>query len=82
MKKLYKAGQKSQAICPDCKAMMPTTYAHRDMTFDEGEALVEDLLVQVCDKCDTPVVIPAQSMPAIKRARIKPKAKPENALMT
>ena len=67
--KRYKAGQKSQAICPNCVAMVPTTYAYRDRTFDGGQVHVPELLVQVCDQCDASVAIPAQSMPAIKRAK-------------
>ena len=66
---LYEAGQKTKAICENCKSAVPSTYDYRDMSFDKGTVRVKDLLVQVCDQCGTPVGIPAQSMPAIKHAK-------------
>jgi hypothetical protein len=67
--KFYEAGDKSKAICESCKALVPTTFQYRDVAFDDGSGCVKDILVAVCDHCDTVVSIPAQSTPAIKRAR-------------
>ncbi|MGY6570825.1 MAG: hypothetical protein ACXIVE_17680 [Salinarimonas sp.] len=67
--KLYEAGDKSKAICEHCKSLVPTTFMYRDVPFDDGSGVVKDILVAVCDICDKVVAIPAQSTPAIKRAR-------------
>lgn len=67
--KIYEAGEKSQAICEHCKSLVPTTFKYRDVPFDDGSGSVKDILVAVCDNCDAVVAIPAQSTPAIKRAR-------------
>ncbi len=67
--KLYEAGEKSQAICEQCKALVPTTFKYRDVPFDDESGTVKDILVAVCDICNAVVAIPAQSTPAIKRAR-------------
>ena len=67
--KIYEAGEKSQAICEHCKSLVPTTFKYRDVPFDDGSGNVKDILVAVCDNCDAVVAIPAQSTPAIKRAR-------------
>jgi hypothetical protein len=67
--KIHEAGDASKAICESCKALVPTTFRYRDVAFDDGKGSVKDILVAVCDHCDTVVSIPAQSTPAIKRAR-------------
>lgn len=66
---LYEAGDKSKAICEHCKSLVPTTFMYRDVPFDDGSGIVKDILVAVCDICDAVVAIPAQSTPAIRRAR-------------
>lgn len=67
--KIYAAGDTSKAICESCKALVPTTFRYRDVAFDDNSGSVKDILVAVCDHCDTVVSIPAQSTPAIKRVR-------------
>lgn len=67
--KLYEAGEKSKAICAHCETLVTTTFQYRDVPFDDGEGIVKDILVAVCDNCDAVVAIPAQSTPAIRRAR-------------
>ncbi|MEY4512242.1 MAG: hypothetical protein RLZZ450_4364 [Pseudomonadota bacterium] len=64
--KLYKAGDKSKALCPQCEQLRRTTFAERDVPFSSGTGLVSDVLVGVCDTCDTVVSIPQQSVPRIK----------------
>lgn len=66
---LYEAGDKSKAICEHCKSLVPTTFMYRDVPFGDGSGIVKDILVAVCDICDAVVAIPAQSTPAIRRAR-------------
>lgn len=67
--KVYKAGEKSKAICEDCGALVSTTFAYRDVPFDDGSGVVKDVLAAVCDECDRVVALPAQSAPAVQRAR-------------
>lgn len=69
--KLYSAGDKSKAICETCQDMVETTFLYRDVPFDDGTGTVKDILASVCDRCDQVVAVPAQSLPAIRRAREK-----------
>lgn len=67
--KVYKAGDKSKAVCKDCGTLVSTTFAYRDVPFDDGKGEVKDVLASVCDQCDRVVALPAQSTPAVLRAR-------------
>lgn len=66
---LYKSGDKSRALCETCGGLVATTFAYRDVPFDDGSGVVHDILAGVCDGCGQVVSIPAQSTPAIRRAR-------------
>jgi hypothetical protein len=72
--KLYSAGDKSKAICETCQELVETTFLYRDVPFDDGSGMVKDILASVCDRCGEVVAIPAQSLPAIRRAREKVEA--------
>jgi hypothetical protein len=72
--KLYSAGDKSKAICESCQELVETTFLYRDVPFDDGSGEVKDILASVCDRCGEVVAIPAQSLPAIRRAREKVEA--------
>ncbi len=67
--KVYKAGEKSKAVCEGCKVVVATTFTYRDVPFDDGTGMVKNIIVSTCDGCEAVVAIPAQSTPAIKRAR-------------
>lgn len=67
--KFYKEGDKSQAICSDCGEIVSSTMLYRDVPFEGGGAVAKDILVGVCDKCRMVVSIPAQSTPAIAKAK-------------
>lgn len=62
-------GDKGKAICASCAALVTTTYAYRDVPFSDGNGQARDILAGVCDTCGAVLAIPAQSTPAIKRAR-------------
>lgn len=66
--KILKVGDKSQAICKSCKAVVSTTYLLRTVPFDDGDGEVKDVLVSVCNTCDTICSLPRQSTPAVKKA--------------
>ncbi|MCF6199305.1 MAG: hypothetical protein L3J67_07905 [Hyphomicrobiaceae bacterium] len=67
--KFYHAGDKSKAACEQCKSLVTTTFAYRDVPFRHAKGQAKDLLVAVCDECGDVVSIPAQSTPAVREAR-------------
>lgn len=67
--KLYRAGDKSKALCGACETAVSTTFAYRDVPFDDGLGTVKDVLAAVCDQCGAVAAIPAQSTPAIRQSR-------------
>jgi len=67
--KLYQEGQKLKAICEDCQDLVRATFAYRDVPFDDGCGIAKGILAAVCDGCNRVIALPAQSTPAIVRAR-------------
>ena len=67
--KLFLEGDKSKAICERCAAVVHTTFMRRDVPFSDASGVAKNILVGVCDVCGDVVSIPAQSTPAIARAR-------------
>ena len=65
---LYKAGDKSRALCPFCKSLRDTTFKVRTVPLSNGAGEVPDLLVGVCDVCDSTMSTLQQSAPSIKAA--------------
>lgn len=68
--KQYFEGDKGRAVC-DEHGLVATTFAYRDVPFDDGSGVVKNILVGLCDSCGKVVSIPPQSTPAIKAARPK-----------
>lgn len=66
---IFKEGDKGKAVCEDCRAVVSTTFQRRDVPFSDGRGIVRNILVGVCDQCGGTVSIPAQSTPAVGRAR-------------
>lgn len=64
--RLYKVDEKSKAICPICNQIRTTTFKERDVPLSSGKGLVTNVLVAVCDTCDSVVSIPHQSTPRIQ----------------
>lgn len=69
--KFFSEGDKSRAICAECKKLSTTTFGYRDVPFSDASGVVKDILVGVCDHCDQVASIPSQSTPAISMARAK-----------
>lgn len=67
--KILHEGDHSTAFCKDCEDVVPTTFMRRDMPFSDGKGLARNILVGVCDRCHRTVSLPAQSTPAIAKAR-------------
>jgi len=67
--KLYRDGDVSRAFCSHCAKVVKTVFARRDVPFNDAKGSAKNILVGVCNVCDSVVSIPAQSTPAIRRAR-------------
>lgn len=67
--KVFVEGSKGQAYCESCVRFTPTTLKYRDVPFDDGRGVAEQILVDVCDHCDEVLAVPPQSVPAIRAVR-------------
>ncbi|WP_205299803.1 hypothetical protein [Pantoea sp. Tr-811] len=67
--KILLEGDTGKALCEHCKAVVQMLYARRDVPFSDGQGAAKDILVGVCDQCDSAVAIPPQSTPAIREAQ-------------
>ncbi len=73
--KILKVGDTQQAVCNHCKAFSSVTFKLRDVPFSDGSGVVRNVLVGVCDQCDSVAVLPHQSTPAVnKQIEIQRKA--------
>ena len=66
--KLRRAGERSRAI-READGLSPTTFAYRDVSFNDGSGVAKQVLVGVCDRCGQVVSFPPQSTPAIRAER-------------
>lgn len=65
--KILKVGDTLKAACNHCESFKTVTFALRDVPFSDSSGTVKDVLVGVCNTCDTVAVLPHQSTPAIKK---------------
>ncbi|PAX99100.1 hypothetical protein CKO50_22830 [Pseudoalteromonas sp. HM-SA03] len=59
--KTVKSGDNSKAICHKCECVVETTFMKRDVALSDKSAMVENVLVSVCNNCDSVVALPHQS---------------------
>jgi len=78
--KLYRDGDVSRAFCSHCAKVVKTVFARRDVPFNDAKGSAKNILVGVCNVCDSVVSIPAQSTPAIAEARKREAVSLEAAL--
>ena len=69
MKTFWKAGDRSRAICHDCRKAVETRFEYRTYSLEQPRVDVPDVLVAVCTECDRTVAIPYQSSPKLNEAR-------------
>ena len=69
--KIIKEGDRSESMCPTCKARVYIQYSYRTVHLDNSNVDVKNVLVGVCERCSETVSIPAQSFPRLKEAREK-----------
>jgi len=65
--KILKEGDTKKVACDTCGSFQNATFQLRDVPFSDGEGLVKNVLVGVCDACDSVAVVPHQSTPVIKK---------------
>jgi hypothetical protein len=68
MKKIWRAGDRSRAICEQCGAV-ETRFEYRTYPLSRPRVDVPDVLVAVCTMCDRIVAVPYQSSPRLNEAR-------------
>jgi len=64
--KILKVGDTTKVACNSCQSFQSTTFKLRDTPFSDGSGVVKNVLVGVCNNCDSVVVLPHQSTPAVK----------------
>ncbi len=65
--KILKVGDTKKAACNTCESFQDVTFQLRDTPFSDGSGIVKNVLVGVCNACDSVAVLPHQSTPAIKK---------------
>jgi len=71
--KILKVGDTKKAACNACELFQDITFQLRDTPFSDGTGIVKNVLVGVCNVCDSVVVLPHQSTPAVKKQLEKQK---------
>lgn len=65
--KILKVGDTKKAACNTCESFQDVTFQLRNTPFSDGSGIVKNVLVGVCNACDSVVVLPHQSTPAVKK---------------
>ena len=65
--KIVKVGDSQSAACHRCRRFENVTYKLRDVPFSDGKGIVKNVLVGVCDCCDSVAILPHQSSPVVKK---------------
>lgn len=69
MKKFWRAGDRSRAICEHCEGVVETRFEYRTYPLNKPRVDVPGVLVAVCTVCDAIVAVPYQSSPRLNEAR-------------
>lgn len=59
-------GDRSQAICDTCKAIVETVIERRDVPLSNGGGIAREALAAICTDCDKVVAMPAQDLDIIR----------------
>ena len=60
------AGDTGNAICFNCEALKTITYKLRDVPLRQDDVVIKNILVGVCDDCDSTIILPSQSTEKVK----------------
>ena len=69
--KLWKEGDTSFAVCSQCKKRVATYFERREVDLKKPRVLVPDVLVAVCDECDSIAAVPYQSSHRLNEVRAR-----------
>lgn len=64
---ILKVGDTQKAACNNCQSFEKVTFKLRDVSLSGGSGKVKNILVGVCNRCNSVAVLPHQSTPAIKK---------------
>lgn len=64
--KIVKENDKSKAICEHCKSLVETTFQYKDVALSDNSGIVENVLVGVCDNCNSVVSMLYQEAKKVK----------------
>ncbi|WZO97395.1 hypothetical protein EP7_004427 [Isosphaeraceae bacterium EP7] len=67
--RLFQPGDRSVGICQHCRCKVRTVMKYVDFTPAGTDAIVPDVLLGICERCDNVVGIPYQSTPKINEHR-------------
>ena len=65
--KILKVGDSVKAACNHCQSFENITFKLRNVPFSDNTGMVKNVLVGVCEKCDSVAILPHQSTPAVKK---------------
>ncbi len=65
--KILKVGDTQKAACNICKSFVIVFFKLRNVPLSDASGIVKNVLVGVCDRCDSVAVLPHQSTPAVKK---------------
>ncbi len=65
--KILKVGDTKKAACNACESFQNITFQLKDTPFSDGSGIAKNVLVGVCDVCNSVAVLPHQSTPAVKK---------------
>jgi len=64
--KILKEGDTKKVACAKCGSFQNAIFRLRDVPFSDSSGIVKNVLVGVCDACDSVAIVPHQSTPLIK----------------
>jgi hypothetical protein len=67
--RVWKAGDRSKGVCERCGRLVATRFERRTMALERPRTEVPDVLVAVCEACESLVAIPPQSLPRLNEGR-------------
>lgn len=55
-----------KAICHNCKSIQNVTLKRRDVPLSDDSKIIKNVLVGVCDNCDSVCVLPQESVSKVR----------------
>ena len=65
--KIFELGESQLAACETCKCFSNSTFKIRNVPLSDGSGIVNELLVGVCDICDTVNILPHDQVSLVKK---------------